>query len=130
MKKLLFFLVLIISSQFINAQARLGSTEQQIRSEFSDYTFTSGITFDGTKYISTYLPHSLIAYYFDDNGICKNVNIVPLTQGDLNYYVQTYNQQYVIISGTEWTAYFKNGGIMHIELKYDSENDVSFFHIY
>lgn len=103
------------------SQARIGFTESQIRSEFYYLSFEEGVTTEGFKYIYANYERGTIAYYFDDTGLCILTRLIPFTQGDLNYLVESFNSKYVIISETQWKAYLKNGGIVNIYLVTNSD---------
>lgn len=121
---ILFFSLFVISA---NAQARIGWTEQEIKNEFSDNTFTSGFANNEVYYIQTRFIHSDIIYYFNDDNLCYGVVIFPITELDINYYVQNYNSKYVIISDKEWKQYFDNGNIMTINLFYEPKSGRTMF---
>ena len=55
-------------------------------------------------------------HYFDEENICALTVIAPNDQGDLNYFVELYNSQYVIINPKQWKMYSENGTINTIEL--------------
>ena len=119
------FLIICLSGF---SQARIGYTESQIRSEFSDNTFYEGVSADGYRYISTKSLRGIVVYYFDEDGFCDQTRMIPYTMADLNYLVQLYNAKYVIISDTHWKAYVQGGGILDIYLRTTSDG-TSFFYI-
>jgi len=43
---------------------------------------------------------------------------MPKSVGVLNYYVEKYNNEYVIVSDKEWKYYTNNGLVLHIKLLY------------
>ncbi len=116
------------SSLFTMAQAKIGFTEQQIRDSLPFVSFKKGETDNSIRYIVYNNDRAIIAYYFDDFGRCYLTAVLPNTQGDLNYFVEVYNNRYVIISSTEWRAYLKNG-ILKIKLIYPDDNSLAFFQI-
>ena len=126
MKKLIFILLLFVSFQTTKAQSRIGYSEAQIKNDFSTYSFEEGYTDDGTKYIYFKDDRALIVYYFGENGLCTITGIFPLTQGSLNFFVQQYNKQYVIISSTQWQAYLHKG-ILEINLRYPKTGEMPYF---
>ena len=77
------------------------------------------MTIDDIDAISIITERVNLLYMFDSEDICKICLLVPDTQGDLNYYVELYNSQYVIVSETEWKMYNKNG-IAKIELIFNN----------
>ena len=110
MKKATLIISMLISI-FSYSQVRLGSTASEIRQEFppSVYPTTSGWDNDGDYYLRISFAKSTTTYYFNEDGRCYLVHLWPNTQTDLNWYVQLYNQEYVIISDTEWKMYGPNG---------------------
>jgi hypothetical protein len=122
--KLVFQIALLISLQILCtnalAQARLGSTEKEIRNDFSEHYIKTGYANDGSKYIYWENNEMLVAYYFNKESICESCAIFTKTQGVLNYLVEKYNKNYVIISETKWKMYSENG-IMNIELFFEKD---------
>ena len=51
--------------------------------------------------------------------------VIPDNQGALNFYVELYNKQYVIVSPTKWKMYSK-GGIANIQLIYPDSDGYCF----
>lgn len=127
MIKTLFQITFVILLQILCsnaiAQARLGSTESQIRKDFSDRYFERGTANDGTKYIYWSDESMIVAYYLDSKNVCQSCAIFPKKQGTLNYLVEKYNKNYVIVSETQWKMYSDNG-IMNIELVFDNGNAI------
>lgn len=123
MKYILPLILLFTSSLY--SQSRLGSSRSEIYSEFQSLSPEFGATEDGTPTMSVMFGRSYTRYFFDDNNICNFVAIVPNRQGDLNYYVELYNKQYVVVSATAWKMYSKDGNIATIELV--TQNGVSMF---
>lgn len=129
MKRTLFCLVLFFSIvHVIGAQARLGSTSKEIRSEFSakEHGLKSGNFCDGTFYIQITTNLATVIYYFDKSMICCMTLIAPDDIGALNYYVELYNKSYVIISSRKWRAYLENG-IADIDLVYPEDGGYYFY---
>lgn len=109
----------------ISAQTRIGYSYAQIKSEFSMFPMSSGINESGVFWLQVELSGCTSVYGFDDDFICTSCIIVPDDQGVLNTYVQNYNNQYVIISATEWNMY-SSGGIMRIQLFYTEDGGYYF----
>lgn len=127
MKKQILIYTLLLFTLLSHSQTRLGSTEQEIRKEFSEKTFTSGnTTEDNQKYIAYSDERIQCIHYFDIKGICNWAVIEPLNTGTLNFYVETYNKNYVIINDTEWKMYTKNG-IAKIVLIYPDNGKDPYF---
>jgi len=119
--------LLILTINCTYSQARIGNSIKDIKDEFKDpvYKLTSGINNYGIDYISVETERASIVYYFNDENICYITIIVPDNQGAINYYVELYNNQYVIVSSTEWKMYSKKG-IAKIKLKF-GDDDICFF---
>jgi hypothetical protein len=111
------------------AQSRLGYTEAQIKEEFYGSTINSSVTNEGVKYLMIEFEDATVAHYLNKEKICYKSIMIPHTQRKLNYFVELYNREYVIISDTEWKAYVNNG-IIYITLKlprsYETNKIVSF----
>lgn len=121
MKKLILFLIMILPI-FSNAQAHLGISEKEIRSNYPDNTFEIGYTDDGQRYIKTFMLYGTFVYYFDkDSGLSNYCMQIVEEMPYLNGQVEDYNKKYVIISDTEWKAYLEGGSLMKIKLSYDEE---------
>lgn len=127
MKKTILSIAILCMALNVFSQARLGSPASEIKSEFweSSYNLKSGYTDDGIYFICIETKRASVVYYFDDNKICNLCAIVPDNQGALNYYVELYNSQYVIVSSTKWKMY-SNGGIAYIELKFPEDGGFYF----
>jgi hypothetical protein len=116
MKNLILILFLLLAPLFASSQSRIGYTEQQIRQDFSKETFKQAYTEERVKYIYFDDGRILSMYFFNEDGICAICSATPLNEGTLNYLVETYNKQYVIIDDKNWKSYTKNGGIIYISL--------------
>lgn len=116
MKKI-FILFSFFITIFSFSQSRLGSTEREIKNEFSDRKYELEENYVQNIYtISVRLEIAQVHYLFNSDKICEMVFIYPHNQGGLNYYVEMYNNQYVVISDKKWKMYSDNG-IANIELK-------------
>jgi hypothetical protein len=128
MRKTLFTFLLTIISIVAYSQARLGYTASEIKSEFweSRYKLTSGYTTDKSVYYITIVTNrASVIYYFDTDKVCTLTIIAPDDQGALNYYVELYNRQYVIVSSTKWKMYTDNG-FSNVELIYPDDGGYYF----
>ena len=119
MKRTLLTILFAITSVIVFGQARLGSTASEIRSEFweSSYNLKSGYDDDGDYYITITTERATVAYYFKSDKVCYLTAIIPNNQDALNFYVELYNKQYVVVSATQWKMY-SNNGIANINLIY------------
>lgn len=118
-------IALIFIGVTLNAQARLGSSRYDILSEFYDSSPVVGVDNSGQVYIDVEFVRANVRYYLDQSGDCSLVFIMPKTQGDLNFYVEYYNNSYVILSSTSWKMYSTEGSIAKISLM--SQDGVSVF---
>lgn len=108
--------LLLIAFLSVKSQTRIGYTETEIRKEFYEKTFQSFYTKDGIKVIYWRNNDVEVSYGFDKNtGICNLSMIQPLTQGILNYYVERFNKEYVIVDETHW-KWYSNTSIVNISL--------------
>lgn len=126
-KSLLLILFIATSNNFLLAQSRLGSTAAEIRKEFSDpkYNLKTDYSSELGYYIQIETSVSFVVYYFDSDLICILCVIIPYNQKVLNYYVEYYNENYVIISPVKWKMYSENG-IANIELIFLDEGGYCF----
>ena len=127
MKTIILVLLFCFFGYKVNAQARLGDTEWEIRAEFSEKTFTSGYTEDGDKWLKMETSIGTVGYYFgkESDWKCYMTIVIPDNQTALNVLVERYNREYVIISETEWKMY-GNNGIMKISLIFAEEGGYYF----
>ena len=129
MKKLILTVALFCATISVKSQSRLGFTSSEIFSDVgAKYSITVDYTKDdGDKILNCEMGQIHISYcFFDKSNICNAVAITPNTQGALNYFVEQYNKNYVIISPTEWRMYGNDGSISAISL-IDSEESRSYF---
>ena len=127
MKKIILTSIFVVTSYIVFGQARLGYSEAEIKTEFSNsrYKLTSDYNEDGIYYITIETERAIVSYLFNSDKICKASFILPNNDGALNFYVEMYNKEYVILSPTNWKVY-SSQGISDIELIYP-ENGGTFF---
>lgn len=127
MKKGIILVILAAMNLAIYAQSRLGSSFNEIKNEFSDakYNLKTDKTDDGVLYILIETTKTSVVHYFDSDLICTVSVILPDDQGTLNYIVEEYNKQYVIVSKKKWRMY-TNDGIAEIELIFSEDNNTYF----
>ena len=105
----------------VHSQIRLNSNKTEIKSEFSEDEYSlEEMKVDGIDAISIFTERVNLLYMFNSEGICKANILIPHMQGDLNYFVESFNNKYVIISDKEWKMYTDNG-IAKIELIYTDD---------
>lgn len=110
-------IIAILYSTVATAQARLGSSLGEIYNEFSDDNPSMNTLDDGRKTLRVTTDRATVDYVFNSNQECNATLILPNGQGDLNYYVETYNSRYVIISSKEWRMYSSDGAIAKITME-------------
>ncbi len=122
MKALFTCVVFVFLQSFSWGQARLGSSAKDILEEFneSSYERESGYTDDLTYYITIKTSRASVVYFFDSDNYCDRCIIIPEDQGALNFYVEQYNKQYVILSSKAWKMY-TSSGIANIDLVYGDD---------
>lgn len=128
MKRNLLTLILIMFYlSYSYGQARIGYSAQEIKSEYweSEYNTTSGYNEDGIYYVSLETEKAFVIHFFNTDKISVMSLISPNNQGALNFYVELYNNRYVIVSSTEWKMYSKNG-ILNIKLIYPDDGGYYF----
>lgn len=116
MKKLLLIILFSLSVFISSSQSRLGYTESQIRQDFSNKKFQTSYTESGTKYIYFDDGEIVGMYFFDENGYCNLCSAFPLSTGVLNYMVERFNKEYVIVDDTKWKYYTGGNVIIYIQL--------------
>ena len=127
MKKII-LLFIITLPLLVNAQAHLGATLDEIRKMHPDNYFKINYTTDGTKYDSSDMDLGNYSYYFNSNGLSYMCIQIPSNMQNLNTQVEIYNKKYVVVSKTSWRAYLDGGGMMNINLTYESEYKVYVFY--
>lgn len=127
MEKYIITLIAFLSALVSYSQVRLGFTSDEVKNEFWEdkYNLNEGYTIDDIYFINIRGDRANVFNYFDYDKVCFFSTVIPDDQGSLNYYVEQYNSQYVIISSTEWKMYSKNG-IAKIKLNYDGEGGYYF----
>ena len=117
MKKLLISLFLLLTVVFANAQCRIGSTYAEIYSEFETREPSVHFTDEGQLYLSIQVVTGSALFYFNSEKICVETVIFPKDDDAVNFYVESFNKHYVIMSPTTWRMY-SNGTYADITLVY------------
>jgi hypothetical protein len=99
-----------------NAQSRLGHSKSQILEEFAQFNPVFEIKENGDSVIHFTMDRAVVFQYINGEGFCNMSIIVPRDRDNLNYYVQKYNEQYVVLNDRNWKMYSENGTIAAIEL--------------
>jgi len=110
-----YIIILILSLSSLYGQARLGYTFSEINSEIAG---SSGYA-ETILYIKASTSRADVVYVFDDYE-CIITMIIPLTEGALHYYIEKYNNEYVILSKNKWRMY-SNNSTATIELRYSND---------
>jgi|LakMenEpi03Aug12_release.lakeMendotaPanAssembly.Ray.scaffolds.fasta_scaffold86570_8 hypothetical protein len=126
MKKLILSLFLLLTVVFTNAQCRIGSAYSDIYSEFETKNPSVYFTDEGQLYLSIEVITGTALYYFDSDKICTETVIFPKDDDAVNFYVESFNKHYVIMSPTSWRMYL-NGAYADITLVYFQERNFIVF---
>lgn len=102
----------------LHAQCRLGSTEAEIRNEFPYFTFYTGTSNSGQRYIYTdQIPFfDKVVYYFS-GGDCEFCAYLFNSRTQLARYVEYLESIAVRRSDTHWVVYDDNGNAIHLRLE-------------
>lgn len=106
---------ILVTSQS-NAQSRLGFSKKEILEEFEKYNPEFEMKDDGRNYVHFGMDRAVVFQYFNENDLCDMSIIVPRESDDLNFFVQLYNEQYVVLNDRNWKMYSENDTIASIEL--------------
>jgi hypothetical protein len=115
MKKFIIIFYLLLFSNLLFSQARMGYSAKELLAEFSDYRYDAKTDYasDGSFFVSIQTEFAMVGYFFDKQDInhtsCNSMIILPKTTTRVNFYVQEYNSKYVILSKVQWRAYLPNG---------------------
>lgn len=118
--RILLTLLFTLLVGYLPAQSRLGYNMGQIRADFPKETWEYGYT-NGNQWMAFNDGNIYAVYWFDSDGYCFITTVTPLTTGKLNYYVELYNSQFVIIDNFNWKWYSPEGIVVYVALrKYDN----------
>ena len=111
-------MALFCSTFSVKSQSRLGFTSAEIFSDIgARYQLSVDFTKEGEKILNCEMGQVYVSYcFFDKSTTCNAVAITPKTQGALNYFVEQYNKNYVIIDSMNWRMYSNEGSISAISL--------------
>lgn len=104
MKRYLILLVLLAMATSVFSQARLGRSIFEVKAEYTEYSVTEQKLGDSDMLLID-LPKAYVKHVFDDQGDCILSLIIPKDSPAVQYYVERYNKELVIISPTEWRFY-------------------------
>lgn len=115
--KILILLLTLFTLQ-THAQMMIGYKVQEIRTKYSDKEIESGYTKNNVFYLNFETDIAHVVHYFNDEGFSYYGLLLPKSQSQINFYVELYNKNYVILDNTHWQMYNGNG-IASIELIFD-----------
>lgn len=121
MKKLLILLLLLVSHQGIS-QPLFGYTPSEVKAEFPELNWNYKRWGEGNKKLSMgFLTEKLLViYFFNEDNKSVYTSIAPQTQGELQSFIESYNQRYVIIDSYTW-KFYNDGAVFLCKLKQTDE---------
>jgi hypothetical protein len=125
MKKLVIMLVLLSIVAPAFSQARLGRTFYEVNQEYAENYSVTKDKFEGNNVLTIEMNKAFIKHLFDSNNNCILSMIVPKKTIDVQYYVERYNKELVVISPTEWRFYV-GGSIAKVSLETTNDNSIVF----
>jgi hypothetical protein len=129
MKKLVIMLVLLSIVAPAFSQARLGRSFYEINQEYEENYSVVIDKFKDNVVLNIDMDRAVIKHLFDSNDICILSLIAPKNNIDVQYYVERYNKELVIMSPTEWRFYVGNS-IAKVSLETLDDNSIVFFWIF
>jgi len=125
MKKLVIMLVLLSIVAPAFSQARLGRSFYEINQEYEENYSVVIDKFKDNIVLNIDMDRAVIKHLFDSNDICILSLIAPKNNIDVQYYVERYNKELVIMSPTEWRFYVGNA-IAKVSLETTTDNSIVF----
>lgn len=125
MKKLVIMLVLLSIVAPAFSQARLGRNFYEVYQEYAENYSVTKDKFEGNNVLTIEMNRAFIKHLFDSNNNCILSMIVPKNTIDVQYYVERYNKELVIMSPTEWRFYVGNA-IAKVSLETTNDNSIVF----
>lgn len=125
MKKLVIMLVLLFIVAPAFSQARLGRNFYEVYQEYAENYSVTKDKFEGNNVLTIEMNKAFIKHLFDSNNNCILSMIVPKNTIDVQYYVERYNKELVIMSPTEWRFYVGNA-IAKVSLETTNDNSIVF----
>lgn|SRR5574344_1944856 len=123
------FLIMIFSTVAYGIEGLgLGMSFDKIKATFDDKN--SGYMDNGLRYldIDDSIDDVYVRHIFSKGNICIMVLITPHNQVALTRLVEVFNEQYIVVSNTEWKMY-ANGIVGLIKLNYNPDLDVYIFSV-
>lgn len=125
MKKLVIMLVLLSIVAPAFSQARLGRNFYEVNQEYAENYSVTKDKFEGNNVLTIEMNKAFIKHLFDSNNNCILSMIVPKSTIDVQYYVERYNKELVIMSPIEWRFYVGNA-IAKVSLETTNDNSIVF----
>jgi hypothetical protein len=125
MKKLVIMLVLLSIVAPAFSQARLGRNFYVVYQEYAENYSVTKDKFEGNNVLTIEMNNAFIKHLFDSNNNCILSMIVPKNTIDVQYYVERYNKELVIMSPIEWRFYVGNA-IAKVSLETTNDNSIVF----
>ena len=125
MKKLVIMLVLLSIVAPAFSQARLGRNFYKVYQEYAENYSVTKDKFEGNNVLIIEMSKAFIKHLFDSNNNCILSMIVPKNTIDVQYYVERYNKELVIMSPIEWRFYVGNA-IAKVSLETTNDNSIVF----
>lgn len=127
MKKTILTTILLATTLFAFTQARVGFTKSEIHQEckINGQDVSSGYTDKGTHYSVTETKHVITIFFYDENNVCIRSTVNPINDIVRKAYIDTFNEQCVVVDSTHWLLY-TDMGVQTIVLVY-SDTVTPFF---
>lgn len=125
MKRYLILLVLLAMVTPVFSQARLGRNFYEVNQEYAENYSVTKDKFEGNNVLTIEMNKAFIKHLFDSNNNCILSMIVPKSTIDVQYYVERYNKELVIMSPIEWRFYVGNA-IAKVSLETTNDNSIVF----
>ena len=107
------------------SQARLGRNFYVVYQEYAENYSVTKDKFEGNNVLTIEMNNAFIKHLFDSNNNCILSMIVPKNTIDVQYYVERYNKELVIMSPIEWRFYVGNA-IAKVSLETTNDNSIVF----
>jgi len=124
MKRYLILLVLLAMATSVFSQARLGRSIFEVKAEYTEYSVTEQKLGDSDMLLID-LSKAYVKHVFNDQNDCILSLIIPKDSPAVQYYVERYNKELVIISPTEWRFYV-GGSIAQVKLITTDDKSIMF----
>jgi len=118
---------LLLITNFLNAQHRIGRTKAEIIKEFANEKFSS-TKLNGDQELLLLVTDTVACFYqIDKKGICVMTMFRPLTNLALKHYIENCNKNYIIENDKSWKVYTTDNGIITVKLGLIKDENESFY---